>query len=79
MQETQEMQVPPLGPEDTLEKEMATHSTTLIWEIPCTEEHGGLQSMGSEKSHARLNDRNATILIALSRHRFSVIWRKVCV
>ena len=32
--------------EDTLEKEMATHSSILAWEIPWTEEPGGLQSMG---------------------------------
>ena len=31
----------------TLEKEMATHSSTLVWKIPWTEEPGGLQSMGS--------------------------------
>ena len=30
-----------------LEKEMVTHSSTLAWKIPCTEEPGGLQSMGS--------------------------------
>ena len=35
---------------DPLEKEMATHSSILAWEIPCTEEPGGLQSMGSQKS-----------------------------
>ena len=35
-----------LGWEDPLEKEMATHSSTLAWEIPWTEEPGGLQSMG---------------------------------
>ena len=46
----QETQVPSLGREDPLEKEMATHSTILAWEIPRTEEHGGLQSMGSYKS-----------------------------
>ena len=34
-----------LGREDPLEKEMATHSSTLAWKIPWTEEHGGLQSM----------------------------------
>ena len=49
MQETQEMQVPSLGQEDPLEKEMATHSSILTWEIPWTEEHGWLQSMGSQK------------------------------
>ena len=35
------------GQEDSLEKEMATHSNILAWEIPWTEEPGGLQSMGS--------------------------------
>ena len=35
--------------EDPLEKEMATHSSTLAWKIPCTEEAGGLQSMGSPR------------------------------
>ena len=34
-----------LGWEDTLEKKMATHSSTLVWEIPWMEEPGGLQSM----------------------------------
>ena len=38
-----------LGGEDPLEKEMATHSSTLAWRIPWTEEHGGLQSMGSQR------------------------------
>ena len=37
-----------LGREDPLEKEMATHSSILAWEIPWTEEPGGLQSMGSQ-------------------------------
>ena len=32
-----------------MEKEMATHSIILVWEIPRTEESGGLQSMGSEE------------------------------
>ena len=43
----QEMWVPSLSQEDPLEKEMATHSSTLAWKIPWTEEPGGLQSMGS--------------------------------
>ena len=38
-----------LGQEDPLEKGMATYSCILIWEIPQTEEPGGLQSMGSQK------------------------------
>ena len=40
----QEMQVQSLGREDSLEKEMATHCRILAWEIPWTEEPGGLQS-----------------------------------
>ena len=47
MQETQEMRVRSLYWEDPLEKEMATHSSTLAWKIPWTEELGGLQSSGS--------------------------------
>ena len=46
------MQVDPgliLGGEDSLEKGMATHSSILAWEIPWTEEPGGLQSMGSQR------------------------------
>ena len=43
----QEMWVQPLGQEDPLEKEMATHSSILAWEIPWTEEPGGLQSLRS--------------------------------
>ena len=49
MQETHEMQVRPLGQEDSLEKEMATHSNLLAWEIPWTEEPVRLQSMGLQR------------------------------
>ena len=42
----QEMRVQSPSQEDPMEKEMATHSRILAWEIPCTEEPGGLQSMG---------------------------------
>ena len=38
-----------LGQEDPLEKEKATHSSTLAWKIPWTEEPGRLQSMGSQR------------------------------
>ena len=38
-----------LGQEDILEKEMATHSSTLAWKIPWMEEPGRLQSMGSQR------------------------------
>ena len=37
------------GQEDPLEKEMATHSSTLAWKIPWTEETGGLQFMGLQR------------------------------
>ena len=40
-----ETEVQSLGQEDPLEKEMATHSSILAWEIPWTEEPGGLQTM----------------------------------
>ena len=44
-----EAQVPSLGWEDTLEKAMATHSSTLAWKIPWTEEPDSLESMGSQR------------------------------
>ena len=46
----QETWVLSLGWEDALEKQMATHSSILVWEIPCIEKPGGLQSMGSQES-----------------------------
>ena len=52
----QEIWVSYLGQEDLLEKEMATYSTILVWEIPWTEETGRLQSMGSK----RLRDDSVT-------------------
>ena len=45
----QETQVRSLDREDPLEKEMATHSSTLAWRIPWREEPGRLQSMGSQR------------------------------
>ena len=44
-----ETQVQSLSWEDPLEKEMATHSSTLAWKSPWTEEPGRLQSMGSQR------------------------------
>ena len=44
-----ETRVQSLGQEDPLEKEMATHSSTLAWKIPWTEEPGRVQSMGSQR------------------------------
>ena len=43
-------------PSDPLEKEMATHSSTLAWEIAWTEEPGGLRFKGSQKSQTWLGD-----------------------
>ena len=43
------MQVRSLGLEDPLEEEMATHFSVLAWRVPCTEEPGGLQSIGSQR------------------------------
>ena len=51
MQETQDRS---LRQEDPLEKEMATHSSILAWEVPWTEEPGGLQSTGLQKSRTGL-------------------------
>ena len=45
----QETQIQFLGPEDPLEKEMATHSSIFAWRIPWTEEPDRLQSMGLQK------------------------------
>ena len=45
----QAMQIQSLGQEYPLEKEMATHSSILVWRIPGTEDPGGLQSMGSQR------------------------------
>ena len=45
----QETWVQSLGREDPLEKDMATHSSILVWEIPWTEETGRLQIVGSQR------------------------------
>ena len=49
MQEPREMWIQSLSREDPLEKRMATHSSTLAWRIPWTEEPGGLQSTGPQR------------------------------
>ena len=49
MQEMQEMWVQSLGQEDALEKEMAIHSSILVWTIPWTEEPSGAQYTGSQR------------------------------
>ena len=55
------MWVQPLGGEDPLDKEMITHSSILAWEIPRTEEPGGLESLGSQRvRHDLLNNKDCT-------------------
>ena len=52
----QEVRVQFLGQEDPLEKEMATHSSILVWEIPWTEDPGGLRSMESQRVRHDLSE-----------------------
>ena len=56
----QETQVQSLRRKDPKEKEMAMHSSILAWEIPWTEEPGGLESIGSQKSWVRLTNKTTT-------------------
>ena len=49
MQKMQEIRVQSLSQEDTLEEEMATHSSIFAWKIPWPEESGGLQAMGPKR------------------------------
>ena len=64
MQETQKMQGRSLNWEDPLEKEMATHSGIIAWEIPWTEKPGGLQSMGLQKSWIQFKQLNRVPLLS---------------
>ena len=80
MQETQEIRFWSLGREDSLESEMATHSSILSWEIPWTEEPGMLHSMGSQRVrydratyHARTHELLKTVPRVSWRNR-SVSW-----
>ena len=63
----QETQVRSLGREDPLEEEMATHSSTLAWKIPWTEELRRIQSMGSQ-SRTRLSDFTSILASVLVNH-----------
>ena len=60
----QETRVQSLGQEDPLEEEMATHSSVLAWEIPWTEEPGGLQPMGSQRVSHNLATNTFTSFIS---------------
>ena len=72
-----ETQVRSLGWEDPLEKEMATHSSTLAWKIPWTEEPGGLQYMGSQRvghNWATSLHLQCTVILMLCWGNFSSIF-----
>jgi len=58
-----ETQVQSLDWEDPLEKEMATHSSILAWEIPWTEEPGGLQSIESKRGRHNLATNTLRVLM----------------
>ena len=60
------MTVQSLGKEDLLEREMATHSSILAWEIPWREEPGGLQSMCFNEVHALLFNKNKNKKLTIS-------------
>ena len=64
----QEMWVQSLSGEDSLEKEMATPSNILAWEIPWAEELGGLQSMGSQRVRHGLVTKHTQWLCRLLYH-----------
>ena len=57
-----ETRIQSLGCEDSLEKEMATHSSIIAREIPWTEELGGLQSMGSQRVERDLATKQQIII-----------------
>ena len=62
MQEMQKLQVQSLSWEDSLQEQVATHSSILAWKIPWTEEPGRLQPMGSQRvRHDRVTEHNIWI------------------
>ena len=61
----QETQIQFLGQEDPLEEVMATHSSIFAWRVPWTEEHGGLQPMGSQRvAQDRVTEHACTLHIS---------------
>jgi len=69
----QELRVQSLGQKDPLEKEMATHSSILVWEIPWTEETGGLQSMELQRVPHNLASEHA-LYSQIGLHALRVGW-----
>ena len=66
----QDTQVQSLGQEDPLEKEMATHSSILAWEIPWTEEPGGLQFLGMQRVRHDLATKQQTHSVSGSCYKY---------
>ena len=68
-----EIQVRSLGQEDTLEKEMAIHSSTIAWKIPWTEEPDRLQSVGSQ-SRTQLSDFTHSLMLIFIYLLVASLW-----
>ena len=67
--------VPSLGREDTLEKELATHSSILAWRIPWTEESGRLESMGLQRlRHESVTFLSWCLVFALDLARYPMLF-----
>ena len=74
MQETQETWIRSLGWKDPLEEEMVTHSSILAWRFLWTEESGGLQVMGLQKSQTLLKRlKNNNIIKRIMTHYLSAL------
>ena len=72
---TWESRVQSLGQEESLEKEMATHSSTLAWKIPWTEERGKLQSMGSQRvRHDWLTSLHFILILSYKINGYNKRW-----
>ena len=69
----QETWVKSLGQEDPLEKEMASHSSTLAWRIPWMEEPGGLQTMGLQRVR-----RDFTFTFTFNGASQVAQWQRIC-
>ena len=70
----QEMRVQSLGQEDPLKKEMVTHFSILAWEIPWTDEQGGLQPMGSQQSQTQVSVWLTATAYSNEQVYISILW-----
>ena len=67
-----------LGWEDSLEKEMVTHSSIFAWNIPLAEEPGGLQSMGCKESDTNEHTHKTTTHTHTHTHTYIYIYESQC-